>query len=130
MRTGLNILVTGQLTTTVEKLCGRCLNDFTTPVSIELEEEFFPTLDIVTGLAISPPPDVESANLIDEQHILNLSEVVRQELLLADEEVRYCRPDCKGLCPICGQDRNLNPCNCQDEAIDPRWAALQNLQDD
>lgn len=130
LRTGLNILATGQLLATVEKTCGRCLTTFTAPVSIELEEEFFPTLDIVTGLAVTPPAEVEEADFIDEQHILNLSEVVRQELLLAAEEVRYCRPNCKGLCPICGQDRNIAPCNCHDEAIDPRWAALQNLQDD
>ncbi|MFN8453757.1 MAG: DUF177 domain-containing protein [Anaerolineae bacterium] len=130
LRTGPNILAVGELTATVEKLCGRCLNPFSASVSIELEEEFFPTLDIVTGLAVTPPPEVEEANLIDEQHILDLSEVVRQELLLAGEELRYCRPDCQGLCPICGQDRNIAPCNCHDEAIDPRWAALQNLQDD
>jgi uncharacterized protein len=130
LRTGPNILATGELTVTIEKLCGRCLNPFTAPVSIELEEEFFPTLDIVTGLAIIQSPEIEEADLIDEQHILNLSEVVRQEFLLAGEEVRYCRPDCKGLCPICGQDRNMVPCNCQDEAIDPRWAGLQALEAD
>jgi uncharacterized metal-binding protein YceD (DUF177 family) len=96
-----------------------------------LEEEFFPTLDIVTGLAITRAEDIEPANLIDEQHILDLTEVVRQELLLASEESRYCRPNCRGLCPICGQDRNINPCKCEEEAVDPRWAGLQaiNLED-
>lgn len=130
LRTGPNILASGQLAVTVEKLCGRCLNPFTAPISIELEEEFFPTLDIVTGLAVTPPSEVEEADFIDEQHILNLSEVVRQEFLLTGEELRYCRPDCKGLCPICGQDRNIAPCNCQDEAIDPRWTGLQALHVD
>lgn len=130
LRTGPDILATGELSTTVEKLCGRCLNPFSARVSIELEEEFFPTLDIVTGLTITPSPEVEESNFIDEQHILNLSEVVRQELLLAAEERLYCRPDCKGLCPICGQDRNIAPCHCQDEAIDPRWTGLQALNVD
>jgi uncharacterized protein len=130
LRTGPNILATGQLRANLEKSCGRCLATFTAPVVIEVEEEFFPTLDIVTGTVIAPPADVEEANLIDEHHILDLSEVVRQDLLLASEEIRYCRPDCKGLCPHCGQDLNLGSCNCEDNLIDPRWAALQALQED
>jgi uncharacterized protein len=128
LRAGPNILVTGLLEATIQKTCGRCLTSFTTPISIELEEEFFPTLDIMTGTPITQSPDVEEANLIDEQHILDLTEVVRQEFLLKSDSLFYCRPDCKGLCPQCGQDLNLGPCDCQNEVIDPRWAGLQGLQ--
>ncbi len=128
LRTGADILVTGELAGVIQKNCGRCLATFTSRVEIELEEEFFPTLDIVTGTAIIQPPEIEEANLIDEQHILNLSEVVRQELLLASDSVLYCRPDCKGLCPHCGQDRNLVDCNCEDEITDPRWSGLNDLK--
>jgi uncharacterized protein len=127
LRTGPNILVTGTLETTVEKICGRCLTSFTTPVTIELEEEFFPMLDIVTGTAITQPPEVEEANLIDEQHILNLLEVIRQEILVKSDSLFYCRPNCKGLCPQCGQDLNVGSCDCQNEVVDPRWAGLQAL---
>lgn len=127
LRTGPNILVTGQLKAVIQKTCARCLTTFTRLIRIELEEEYFPTLDIVTGTAIAQPPEIEEANLIDEQHILDLFEVVRQELLLASDSVLYCRPDCKGLCPHCGQDRNLGACSCEDEVIDPRWAGLKAL---
>ncbi len=127
LRTGLNVLVTGTLIATIEKICGRCLNNFTVPVSIELEEEFYPTIDVVTGAALAQPADVEEFDLIDEQHILDLLEVVRQEFLVNSDEPRYCRPDCKGLCPICGQDRNTGSCHCHDEVIDARWAGLQAL---
>ncbi|MCL4297751.1 MAG: DUF177 domain-containing protein [Anaerolineae bacterium] len=130
LRTGPNILATGELQTTIEKNCGRCLTSFTAPVAVELEEEFFPTLDIITGAAITQPPEIEEANLIDEQHILDLSEVVRQELLVAGGPQLYCRPDCKGLCPHCGQDLNTGSCNCQDDVVDPRWAGLQTLLED
>lgn len=128
LRTGPNILVTGMLAADIEKNCGRCLTTFTMPVSIDLEEEFYPTIDIVTGTPLPPSADVEEANLIDEQHILDLQEVVRQEFLLISDTVLYCRPDCKGLCPKCGQDRNINPCDCQDEVIDERWAGLQKFE--
>lgn len=130
LRTGSDILVRGILQALVEKTCGRCLIKFNTPVSIELEEEFFPTVDVITGMAIIQSPDVEEANLIDEQHILDLLEVVRQEFLVKSDSLFYCRPDCKGLCPHCGQDLNLGSCNCRNEVIDPRWAGLQTLLED
>lgn len=125
LRTGNNILVIGVLTTRLEKVCGRCLSEFEVAVTLELEEEFYPTLDILTGTVLPVSPDADEANQIDEQHILDLWEVVRQSLVLASDDFLYCRPDCKGLCPYCGQDRNLKQCNCQDEVIDPRWANLQ-----
>jgi uncharacterized protein len=128
LRAGPNILVTGLLEATIRKTCGRCLTIFIAPVSIELEEEFFPSVDIVTGAPITQSPEIEEANLIDEQHLLDLSEVVRQEFLVKSDSLFYCRPDCKGLCPQCGQDLNLGSCNCQNEVVDPRWAALQELQ--
>ena len=115
---------------TVEKSCGRCLTTFTAPVSIELEEQFYPVVDVATGAPVEAPPDADEANSIDSQHILDLYEIVRQELLLESESLRNCRPDCKGLCPQCGQDRNTDPCTCQDEAIDLRWAGLKALQTD
>lgn len=128
LRTGSDILVTGSLKTTVQKSCGRCLAGFTTPVVIEIEEQFYPTIDVLTGAALPERPDADESTRIDERHILDLWEVVRQEFLLASDDILYCRPDCKGLCPHCGQDRNTEPCNCQDNLVDPRWAGLQALQ--
>jgi len=129
LRTGKDILVMGQLETTLQKTCGRCLTEFTATVTIELEEEFSPSIDIITGAPLPKDPEVDSANFISEQNILDLVEVVRQELVVAGESFRYCRPDCKGLCPYCGQDRNVVTCNCQEEQVDPRWADLQHLMD-
>ena len=128
LRTGSNILVTGLLETTLQKSCGRCLTEFNVPISLELEEEFCPTIDIVTGSLLPQSPEADEANQIDEHHILNLGEVVRQGFLLASDDYLYCRPDCRGLCPHCGQDRNVDACTCQDDQIDPRWAGLQALQ--
>ncbi len=128
LRTGQDILVTGLLKTTIEKPCGRCLNTFATPVTIEMEELFYPTLDLMTGGNLPPPPDADEANRINEQHTLDLSEVVRQAILLEIEGLRYCRSDCQGLCPHCGQDRSSNPCTCEDNATDLRWAGLQAFQ--
>lgn len=129
LRTGPNILVTGLLQTVIQKNCARCLMDFTTPVSIELEEEFYPVINVLTGTPAPIPGEVEAANLINQQNILDLSEVVWQELVVtSDGGILYCRPDCRGLCPHCGQDRNAEPCDCTENQIDPRWTGLQALQ--
>ena len=128
LRTGPNILVTGLLECIIRKSCGRCLTIFTASVSIELEEEFYPTIDINTGAAAPEPVDADEANRINEQNIIDLSEVVRQELVVAADGILYCKADCKGLCPHCGQDRNFVVCDCADQHIDSRWAGLQTLQ--
>ena len=125
--TGRTIFVTGKLKATVEKSCGRCLAPFNAEVVIELEEEFFPSIDIHSGHHLPNEADVDEINLIDEQHILNLHEVVRQEFVLSGEIFRYCKADCLGLCPVCGRDRNTDPCDCQKQNIDSRWTNLLTL---
>ena len=124
LRTGSDILVQGVLQTTIEKSCGRCLEPFTSPVTVELEEQFFPTIDVTTGVGVEPPEDADEANRIDTQHTLDLNEVVRQDLLLESESSRYCQPNCKGICLQCGQNLNVAQCNCRNDAVDLRWAGL------
>ena len=128
LRTGSDILVTGLLDTTVQEACGRCLTPFTSSVSFELEEQFYPTVDVISGTALPSPPDEDEANRINLQHILDLLEVVRQGISLESDVTLYCKPDCQGLCPQCGQDRNTDPCTCEADEIDIRWAGLQALQ--
>jgi uncharacterized protein len=120
--------VTGTLETEVEAVCGRCLSTFRTGLVVELEELFYPAVDIISSNALPPPPDADEANRIDAQHILDLTEVVRQGVLLEADGVGYCRANCLGICPHCGQDRNIDPCNCLDIVIDQRWVGLQAMK--
>ncbi len=124
LRIGTGILVTGELTATVELECMRCLSQFRLPVQLELEEEFRPTIDVATCLKLDLEPDQDPATLVDEHHTLDLTEVVRQDLWLGLPSAPVCRSDCKGLCPRCGQDRNRGECDCEAEAVDVRWVAL------
>lgn len=127
LRTGPNLLVTGTLTSAVQKICGRCLTLFTAPLTIELEEEFYPTTDILTGAVIPEAEEADEANRIDDQHTLDLTEVLWQEVVVTADGLLYCKPECQGLCPHCGQDRNIVACHCQDKQIDPRWDDLLTL---
>jgi len=109
--------------TVVAMQCSRCLETFEQPIHIEIEEAFVPAVDIVTGLPLQRD-EMDQALLIDEHHILDLSEIIRQSILLALPMTPLCRPDCKGFCPICGTNLNYESCSCQETDVDPRWAAL------
>jgi DUF177 domain-containing protein len=130
IRTNEGILVRANLRTTVELTCSRCLTDFAYPVRFGLEEEFRPTIDIMTGARLPQPEDSDPASLIDIHHILDLSEVVRQELSLAVPMVPLCRSACRGLCPNCGKNWNEGDCECHEQEMDPRFAVLRSLLDE
>jgi uncharacterized protein len=125
-RTNRGILVQGTLKTTLPDECGRCLKKFDYPLTFNLEEEFFPIIDVNSGFAVEIPEEPGSFT-IDEHHILNLDEAIRQNALLAIPMKPLCREDCKGICQVCGQDLNQAECECSTEEIDPRWAKLAQL---
>lgn len=123
------ILVVGELRTTVEVNCTRCLEPFDTEVTVELEEEFRAALDLRTGATLPEDEEADEATRIDDKHLIDLTEVLRQALLLALPSSPVCRPDCAGLCPQCGANLNDGPCGCPQEEVDPRWEALRALLD-
>ena len=59
---------------------------------------------------------------------LELNDVLREFVLLALPMQKLCNENCKGICPVCGQNRNQNECRCQNAADDNRWAALKELR--
>jgi uncharacterized protein len=119
------ILVQGDLHAVATLACARCLEPVSVPIDFELEEVFVPTIDISTGQALTPEEE-DHALWINEHHILDLHEVVRQDVLVAAPVHLLCRDDCRGLCPQCGQNLNEGPCGCKPE-MDPRWSALASL---
>lgn len=128
LRTSQGILVTGKLRTRIRTACRRCLEPADVDVELDLEEEFYPIVQIGDApIDEISDEDYDEALLIDELHTLDLHEVVRQGLWLAAPMEALCRLDCAGLCPTCGRNRNLGECSCRETAIDPRWAALQAL---
>ncbi len=127
MRTDRSILVKGVLDTEVELTCSRCLSSFSCPLTLNIEEEYYPTTDVVTGASL-PVPDEPGCFTIDERHVLDLTEAIRQYALLAIPMKPLCREDCAGLCPHCGCNLNLGACNCPPRGADPRWSELSKLK--
>lgn len=125
IHTNTGILVQGRLRAEAALACARCLDPVAVPLAIELEEIFTPTIDIVTGKPITPEEE-DRALWIDEHHLLDLSEVLRQDVLIAAPLHVLCKEDCRGLCHTCGQNLNEGPCDCKPD-IDPRWGPLAEL---
>nr|MBC7244309.1 DUF177 domain-containing protein [Chloroflexota bacterium] len=127
LRTGSGILVTGHLQTEIRVPCRRCLTPVTVSVVLELEEHFRPSVDILTGALLPLEVGEDEATRTDLHHILDLTEVVRQNLLLGVPIAPLCSPQCRGLCPQCGKNLNEGPCDCQYEESDPRLMILHGL---
>lgn len=148
LRTNSGVLVTGELSTAVQVTCSRCLEPIAQEVRFQLEESFRPLLEVETGRYIPPDEfegdvdDLEDAALIiDERHMLDLSEVVRQAIFLAMPMYPGCNYLGPGQCPnLTNRLREIGKLDDVDvhygdsdvdsahEEIDPRWAALLKLR--
>ncbi len=126
IKTHRGVLAQGKVETTVPLECSRCLKTFKNKLAVNIEEEYFPSLDINSGTPLEHPDDPGSF-IIDEHHILDLSEAIRQNALLEIPMKPLCREDCAGLCPVCGKDLNKKQCECIKVNIDPRWEKLAGL---
>ena len=127
LRTSEGVLVTGRLRVQVRANCRRCLQDLVLPVEVHLEEEYRPSVDVVTGTPLPQDEGEDTVTMIDAQHYLDLTEVVRQNLLLAMPLSALCDALCRGICPGCGANLNTERCSCELEETDPRLEALRDL---
>jgi uncharacterized protein len=119
------VLVRARLKLVEPEVCSRCLNPLQETVPIEFEEEFQSTVDVRSGQPVLREDD--EAFTIDENHLLDLTEAIRQYREASAVMQPLCRPDCRGLCPRCGQDLNAGDCSCGAAPIDSRWSALAGL---
>ncbi len=123
----LEIRVTGHIKTRMEAACDRCLE----PASFGLEADFSlpyrPASLMPSGDEVVIAKDETDVGFYQGEG-LELADVLREEVLLLLPMQRVCREDCKGICPVCGQNRNQVDCDCHQEPVDDRWAGLRNLQ--
>jgi uncharacterized protein len=126
IRTPGGVLVRCHAEVLLEAQCSRCLAPFCYSESIDFEEVYVQQTDPVSGRQI--PLEDPDAFLISQSHTIDITEAVRQYTEMAAEMQPLCRPDCPGICPICGKDLSIATCQCDRTPIDPRWAALVALK--
>ena len=117
MRTSAGILVTGKLRHKVEATCSRCLETFVRDQVIELDDEFVPVIDVNSGLPAPEPADADAFRLTPN-HLLDLTEAIRQYAILEAPLSPLCDNNCRGLCSNCGANLNTGPCGCQPTAME------------
>ncbi|KPV54209.1 hypothetical protein SE17_05135 [Kouleothrix aurantiaca] len=128
-RTTTGVLADADAAGIVELPCIRCLNPAHQQLHIQFQDEFHSRIEVNTGMPL-PKPDEEDPFFIDESHLLDLGEALREYALLEMPMQPLCRPDCKGLCPTCGADRNQGECGCVTDEDDDRFAVLKSLLND
>ena len=112
------LVARGSVEGTLAQECRRCLEAVSTPFEGEL-----------TLVFVSEESELgDSGYAFDEgSSELDLSDAVREEVLLAVDPYVLCTPECKGLCPQCGTNLNLSKCGCERDFVDPRLAGLKSL---
>jgi DUF177 domain-containing protein len=125
-RSDSKITIKGEVCAELQLECDRCLKSLSILVSNTFEVEYV-TPDIYQAGQAAELLDDDLSLSVFEGEVVDIDELVREQLLLALPAQVLCREDCKGLCPVCGNDRNLTDCKCQEAETDPRWAGLKEI---
>jgi uncharacterized protein len=121
---GNEVDVRGQVRANVPQLCGRCTEEFTSPVTAEVDLRFAPKPARVDNAELGRD-DLDTDFYVDDQ--IDLDRVIETETTLAVPMKPLCDPGCRGLCLVCGGNRNLTPCACAQRAPDSRLTVLKTL---
>ena len=107
--------------------CARCVEPVEVPLGADFDLIFRPLgADAGASERSITAPETEIGYY--QRDSLLLEDVLREQVLLSLPVRTLCKPDCKGLCPRCGQNRNSQDCSCDEGQSDPRWEALSGLR--
>ena len=124
-RSGADLFFRGEFTGRVAGTCARCLDDY--PFSLHREFTF----------VLKPQAEQAADEELREEDVslsfyqgdeVDLSPLVREAMILSLPTVPLCSDECRGLCSHCGANRNVGPCGCHEDWVDPRLAVLRSLK--
>jgi uncharacterized protein len=116
----------GTAQTELELPCSRCLEGFRLPVNAGFDLRFLPATEMADGDEREvQDEDLDTSYYRDDT--IDLNELLREQFYLALPMKPLCRDDCKGLCPACGANHNVQSCDCEVRWEDPRLAGLKAL---
>jgi uncharacterized protein len=123
---GRRVQVTGRLAARVQVECNRCLKPIELPIDSSFKLEYVTPEDYQAQQAVELTEEDLDLSIFDGEGI-DIDELVAEELMLAVPDHVLCNDNCKGICPVCGVDRNAVNCECKTAEVDPRWAGLKEL---
>lgn len=128
-RTNRGIVVHARLETSLAETCSRCLRPVSVPLALDLVEEVLPSIDLASGMPLDAAAEPDASRLSDH-HELELEPLVREAIWMAEPMAPLCRPDCPGLCPVCGEDLAAGTHDHGEEPPDERLEALRRFRPD
>jgi uncharacterized protein len=120
------IRIEGKLNVTIAGTCDRCLEDATFPIENGFDLIYMPAEECAGG-----EKEVDQAAIevgFYEGNGIVLNDIFREVVLLALPMQLVCDEACKGICPVCGENRNQRDCACQPRLADDRWSQLKKLR--
>jgi uncharacterized protein len=124
VRDGSTVVVSGTVEAEGRLACHRCLRPFTTSLEAEVHEIYH----LVDGPGPSRENDDEELHFVKRRASrVDIAPAVRERVLLEIPIKVLCDEGCRGLCPVCGANRNEEPCRCETGAPDARWNALRGI---
>jgi uncharacterized protein len=121
-RSGGQIYITGRARVSAVIQCARCLEQYSSTLESTVE------VMVIMGDEVVGEEDDHLARLPIGAKYVDITDEVRSEVLVRFPLKPLCRKDCKGLCPRCGANLNLERCSCHAERSDSRWDALKHLK--
>ena len=114
------ILLEGEFSLTVEVPCDRCLQSVEVPIGVSFTHEIAASVD-------GNVPAEEEEQCFMSGYELDTDTLISNEILINMPVKVLCSEECKGICPVCGQNRNDKECECDTFVPDPRMAAIKDI---
>ncbi len=121
-------IVKGSWKVSLEGDCSRCLDPVTFGLESNIYEEFRHLGESGEPQDYVAVPGEDEDQFVFSGEMLELSEYLRQSFIMSEPLKILCREDCRGLCTVCGKNKNKVSCSCDEAVIDPRWAQLQKIR--
>lgn len=126
---GEEVILRGQIHTFIELSCSRCLKDFRKDMDLDVDVVYHS----VSELKGEEKYEIKEDELDTDFYLkdeIDIDELMLEQIILNIPMKPLCSESCKGLCPKCGRDLNIEACNCESRAIDPRFEQLKKLFND
>ncbi len=128
-KNGDRVDVRGSVSFAYSLVCSRCLKEYRSAG----EEKIVLYCRRAEASSCSGESELSDEDVMTcyyRENTIDLTSSVRDAILLSVPMKPLCSPECKGLCPVCGKDLNVDRCSCTLETVDPRWEALKKLKHD
>jgi len=120
------VRIRGDLSVAMRADCDRCLAEARFPLEAKLDLFYRPMFNIAREEEIEIDEGEAEIGFYEGEGI-ELEDILREQILLLLPMQKVCREECKGICPICGKNRNESACDCKPATADDRWQALRDI---